>query len=593
MWVITVSWIVPMLIAASLQVPPRDVRAIVRGEAVISGVVITDEAQPRPVRHARVTLNGTETGVGLTTITDDRGQFVFAGLPAGRYTVSTSKDGWLTASYGAKKALRPGSALPVTDGQTAQITLRLTRGAVITGLLLDHTGQPSVGTSVRAMRYTMQNGERRLAPGRASATTDDQGAYRIYGLPPGDYVVGASWRPGFFGAQGTDLRLTTDLDVSQAKTESASTPPPDRTIALASTFFPGTTVPSQAVMIALRSGEERNGVDFTLQVVPTARVEGTLTLPGADILPPGIQVSLMATGPVSFPGIPFEGYRTTVVAPDGSFGFGDVAPGPYTVLARAVLPNLSPDIIGAAPSGSPQILWASTDVSVDGDAISGLSLVLTPGMTVSGQLRFEAISLPAPDLKTVSVVVQPVQSGDAVTFSPSGVTVRPDGRFTIAGVTPGRYRLTATFPGVGKPNGWTVRSALVNGVDALDIPFVVQPNQNITDASIIATDRIAQLTGRLQNAAGGAAPDYSIILFPTDSTLWIPQSRRIQSVRPAADGTFTFDGLAAGAYSLAAVDDVEPGEWFDPAFLQQLVASSMTVTVGDGERKVQDVRVGR
>ena len=37
--------------------------------------------------------------------------------------------------------------------------------------------------------------------------------------------------------------------------------------------------------------------------------------------------------------------------------------------------------------------------------------------------------------------------------------------------------------------------------------------------------------------------------------------------------------------------DVEPGEWYDPAFLQQLQSVSIPVTVGEGERKVQDIRV--
>ena len=63
-------------------------------------------------------------------------------------------------------------------------------------------------------------------------------------------------------------------------------------------------------------------------------------------------------------------------------------------------------------------------------------------------------------------------------------------------------------------------------------------------------------------------------------------------MRPAADGAFAFVNLPPGDYRLAAVDDIEPGQWDDPAILQQLLPASMPVSIADGERKTQDVRVG-
>ena len=71
----------------------------------------------------------------------------------------------------------------------------------------------------------------------------------------------------------------------------------------------------------------------------------------------------------------------------------------------------------------------------------------------------------------------------------------------------------------------------------------------------------------------------------------LPQSRRIQSVRPGTDGRFVFRGIPAGEYRLTAVTDVEPGEWYDPTFLEQLMNASITVSVREGERKVQDIKV--
>jgi hypothetical protein len=83
------------------------------------------------------------------------------------------------------------------------------------------------------------------------------------------------------------------------------------------------------------------------------------------------------------------------------------------------------------------------------------------------------------------------------------------------------------------------------------------------------------------------------VLFPTSSSFWFPQARRIQSVRPSTDGAFTFRNLPAGEYYLAAAEDIEPGAWFDPAFLQQLVPSSMKIAIDEGEHKAQDIRLGR
>jgi hypothetical protein len=41
------------------------------------------------------------------------------------------------------------------------------------------------------------------------------------------------------------------------------------------------------------------------------------------------------------------------------------------------------------------------------------------------------------------------------------------------------------------------------------------------------------------------------------------------------------------------VTDLEDGRWNDPAFLAALAASSpIEITVAEGDRKVQDIRIG-
>jgi Carboxypeptidase regulatory-like domain len=566
--------------------PPREAQGGVRPSAVLSGTVVSDDGEAVPVRHVRVTCTG---AAELMTVTDDRGRFTFARLPAGRYTIRMTKAGWVPAMYGAKGPLRPGTPIPIADGQTLEIVARLPRGAVITGAVIDESGQPSIGTTVRAMRSTVQNGERRLVTFGSSGTTDDRGVYRIFSLPAGDYIVGAAARSTAPAPPGADVRLTTDLDVHHARTAAPQVPPPpDRGVAFSSTFFPGTPLAAQASRISLRTGEERGGIDFALQLVPTARVEGSVYSPEGAV-PAGTQVTLLASGQTAFPDVPFDGLRTTGVAADGAFSFGSVAPGQYTLLAR------SPTPLG----------WAASNILVDGDRVSGVSLSLQPGMTLSGSVSFDGDRLrPPSDLKAVRVALRPVQAAGMVSIAPQEVTADASGRFTIAGITPGQYQLQATFPGAGpsggsaarparsSANAWSLRSASIGRQDTLDVPVALQPGQPIPPAAIVFTDRTATLTGTLQNAAS-APSDYTVVLFPADQSLWLPRSRRIDGVSPSADGTFAFRSLVAGEYLLAVVDDAEPGEWFDPAFLQRIAPGALRISIADGEQKIRDLRAGR
>jgi hypothetical protein len=188
--------------------------------------------------------------------------------------------------------------------------------------------------------------------------------------------------------------------------------------------------------------------------------------------------------------------------------------------------------------------------------------------------------------------LQPVQSPAAVSLSPTGGVVDSAGHFEITGVLPGRYRLVAAMPGLGRPGGWQLRSSIVNGQDTLDVPVVIRANESIRDAVITLTDHAAQISGAIENAAGGAPNEFTVILFPADQTLWPLQSRRIRAARPSADGLFAFQDLPPGDYLIAAIDDVEQNEWFDPALLQRLLPTAMRIALAEGEKKVQNIRLG-
>ena len=176
-----------------------------------------------------------------------------------------------------------------------------------------------------------------------------------------------------------------------------------------------------------------------------------------------------------------------------------------------------------------------------------------------------------------------------VSTTPATATVSPDGTFRVASVLPGRY-VPAILTG-GPIKGWLLESAIVNGRDALDHGLDIE-SDDVT-AVLTFTNRYTELAGSLQTPAGLPATEYLVIVFPSDRDLWRPRARRVQTTRPDTAGRFTFRGLPAGDYQIAALTDVEQDEWNDPNFLAALLPASIKLSLQAGERKTQDLRVGR
>jgi hypothetical protein len=607
--------------------PPRDATGSrprqVTGKGTISGTVSV-AGSGQPARRARVNLSGgQDVGGSRGTTTDENGAFVFDALPEGRFNLSASKAGYVSTTYGQRQPGRPGTPIMLGDGQRLQVQLQITRGGVITGTVLDEHAEALPGTPVRALRYVMQSGQRTLQPA-GNSSTDDRGVYRIYGLQPGEYLVYAT--PRNSNTPGPEPRLVELQQLLQQQTEviarlgaaqaqalndriaqlraaqDFSQSSDEVTSGYAPVYYPGTTTPANAATVTVAPGEEKGNIDFQYQIVPIARVEGIVTSANSQI-PPNVQVSLVNSA-LSVPGISPGSTRADA---QGAFRIPNVPPGQYTLVARATLGGAGRENFGgrgpgaAGPGGrgaaggrgrgpaTDQIrLWATADVTVDGRNVSNVVLTLQQGMSVSGRIVFDGTAPPPADTSGIRVtlmpVVQPGTSGDLT--APAAGRVDADGRFTIASVFPGRYRLTSNAG-----NGWYLGSSMIENQDSLDFPIEIKPGQNVTNAVVTFVDRQSELTGTIVNEKAQPVPEYSLIVYPADQRFWIPQSRRIQSTRPATDGRYTFRNLPAGDYRLVPVYDPEPGSWFDPAFLQQLESAAVRVTIADGETKEQNLRV--
>jgi hypothetical protein len=129
--------------------------------------------------------------------------------------------------------------------------------------------------------------------------------------------------------------------------------------------------------------------------------------------------------------------------------------------------------------------------------------------------------------------------------------------------------------------------------DVADSPLDIKPHEDLPELIVTFTDKVTELSGTLFDAAGRPTPDFSVIVFPADRALWLQNSRRIRPARPASDGKFRVPGLPAGDYYMAAVADYEQTDLYDASFLDQLAAAGYKITLAEGERKVQDLKLGR
>src|SRR5687768_3979255 len=295
--------------------------------------------------------------------------------------------------------------------------------------------------------------------------------------------------------------------------------------------------------------------------MPTARVEGTATIP-AGVDPRSVTLSLAQRASNVMTMTSFA--RTARLGADGTYGFAGVTPGAYTLTARNSLPA---GRAGAPATPAPR-LWALADVVVDGRDLN-VPLELQPAMTVSGRVVLDGVAAP-PDLPALQIVLVPHGSGGNLSAGGlEGGQVNADGRFTLAGAIPGQYRYTYVWATSTACGPWSPRAATANGRDVFDSPIEIKPGEPV-DLVVTFTDRPTEIAGTLQDTSGRPAPEYFIIVFPTDRALWKPASRRVQMTRPGNDGQFLAT-MPPGEYHLAALNDVAPNEWFESAFLEQLV----------------------
>ncbi len=612
----------------------------------ISGAIVAiggAASGPQPIQGRVANINGTPVQLGPTpaqtprVLTDGDGRFAFRNLPKGTYNFTAQKPGYVDGAYGRLRPNGSSQSLELGDGERrGDVKVRLFKFAAITGIVVDEAGEPAVGVQIRASRWSLMAGRRMLSPVGVSATTDDRGMYRLGGLTPGEYIVGAptvqASAPADFRLQGglpPDL-LSTLIGTSRTfSLGSGGTPvTPDgkfllqnsgrtvlpavegeRRMVYATQYYPSAMTTQQAQPIAVKSGEERGGVDMQLRLVPALNIAGRLMQPDGPAVNWGVHLVPGDTSDLSND----PDVATSITDADGNFMFLAVpagqyvietvrvprqppAPGSFTVLqvgSGTVAFSSSVNTIGpgSAPPPPPPpadpTLWTATPVVLDRDDITDLTIQLHAGYRVSGRVEFQgSAERPAPDrLAQIPVIFEPADAKQKT----QTIIGRVDstGNFTTAGLLPGKYLVRVG----GAPGAWIFKSALQGGLDVSETPIDVE-DRDISGVVVTFTDTPTELRGIVKGPDGVADDSSAVIVFPADTRAWIDYGinpRRMRVARAGKTGNYLFSALPAGDYYVVAISEEYSGEWQDPKYLEQLSRVASRVTLNDAEKRSQDL----
>jgi hypothetical protein len=534
------------------------------GTGVIRGRVFGPNG--RTIARAQLRLVETDSGRGVGfAATDEDGRYEFSSLAAGSYRVTAGKPGYLVMEYGQQRAFERGTLVTVRDAEVVgAIDISLPQHGSISGRLVDDNGDAVEDAMVQLFQIRFVDGRQQLVPvpGVAVRTSNDLGRYRLFGIPPGQYVVGAA----------------TNLTVSRNVTDGIP--------GFAPAYAPGTPNAAEARLVSVDLSQEVSDVDITFLPITTARVSGTAVSSTGVPLHPNGTFSLNATQRSgALAAAPMRGNLNAA----GEFDIKNVPPGDYVL-----------QVVGQRNRDADEGEFAAQFLTIAGRDTRDLHLRAAPGSRLAGRVVFEGTSgaledllagssrgsgtttLAALERRRIEVTTVPIDLDQA----PLGGhvarhAVDAQGRFDLRGLTGRRLIRLAR-----EPAGWVLKAVLVNGVDVTDTPLGFgTSDESLDGVEIVLTRRISEVSGRISDARGRPQTAY-VAVFSSDRDRWTPASRFVKFARSAVDGTFLIRGLPPGDYHVVAVDRMLEGigEWQDPEFLESVAPVAARIRLGEGQQ---------
>src|SRR5262249_36809882 len=196
-----------------------------------------------------------------TAQADTNGRFTITDVAPGQYTLETDQRGFFDL---------PGRQViaNVDAGKLANVSVSMLAGGTITGRVKNAAGRMLLNANVTAFQITYINGKIVPQP-QSSQFTHDRGEYRMFWLPPGDYVVLAD--PPRYPVSGpTSAPVIGGPGVPVTAPGTLSTPQFMRT------FYPRSLTTQDAGIIAVKSGDQLSAMDITVQKGATYKISGEI-----------------------------------------------------------------------------------------------------------------------------------------------------------------------------------------------------------------------------------------------------------------------------------------------------------------------------
>jgi hypothetical protein len=593
------------------------------GDASIEGRIVNLRSGD-PVGGARVILNTDPiSDTPLIAMTDDAGHFEFKKVSAGNYQLLATRDGYVRGVYGQRSPNSPGASLTISTGQSlSAVLISMTPTGSISGTIRNRFGEPVANVTVRALRVAYQAGLKTLVSLQA-VRTNDLGEYRLYFLEPGQYAVSALPTEGpvplassnmqvgrlnvLPGSAFTGAAPTSVITAMAAYTSLGILSPSDTGETYVPVYYPGVADLSAAGQIDLQPGGMVRSIDFVISEVRAARIRGQVQ-DAAGQPAKGTSVVLLPQG-----GAPASSDRYGGAKDDGTMEFRGIPPGSYDLIALSGslpqgVPTTTPTGVGGAfidravavgaLSGSDTRLLGRVPLRVGNVDLENVALKMRPGFRISGKISIEGLS-PANSqsmLNGLSVQLIPasplnddndsnaVRISRSRSFSMPG-TVAGDGTFTITGAFPGEYRIAIRGAKM-LPVGAYVQSAHLENVDLLG-PHLSLESEPRGELEIV----IGTAPGTIQ----AAVFDEKRVPAKSVTVLLIPDSARRRhydlyfKATTGGEGKAKLENVPPGDYEAVAIEVVDEGSWWDPAFLDRVEGHGKSVRVEPGKTQNLDL----
>ena len=541
-------WTCVVLLTLAQVTTPRVPATPTTGTAIIRGKVV-DKQTGAPMPRAAVSLRALRGGVSQQNLTDDRGGFEFTKLAPGPYQLEASagehRATHLLTSYRPPDA--PSTALTLKDGEErADITIALPRSVAVTGYVVDLEGHPLAGVQVLIQRPGTEGSGSMGRP----RMTDDRGAFRVYNVPPGRYLVCADARsgPSFSPEQTRQKRFV-------------------------KTCHPSAMAAAEGREVVV-TDLDVDGIEIRMQRHDTFVISGVvLAADGTPAENATVNVTRIERFGSSGTGTTLRG--------ESSFTVSNVRPGNYEVTASIGGTRYSSD----TEEREPQLAFVAFEISTAD--VEGIVLHMKKGATLRGRVIYEdPPTEEAP--KPLEVEAAPPRMGGFGSMQVPA-KVSEDGTFSLAQLFgPRMLRIRGQLP-----RGYVVKSVQYAGRDITDVPteFDGTPGR---EAEIVLTNRTAELSGTVTDETGAPAVSATVFHFPADPARWKGFMPGIVG-RSGKDGRFRLPQLVAGDYYVIAMTQ-EGYRTLDLNYdkettLQRVSAVAERITILDRDRRTADLRL--